>query len=107
MPVQSMLTKLPAGSLPPVTTLATGSHTLSIVGKESDGGVEGETEFGERWYIDLQYPDGFVRMHQVKTVEEITAKIVNQLRGRYGVDSVEFTAIPTELNVGETFTITI
>lgn len=59
------------------------------------------TEFGERRYVTVQYPDGFTKDHQVKNVEDLAPKITSQMRGHYGVTSVKFLSLPPSLEEGE------
>jgi hypothetical protein len=83
---------LPAGSAPPKATLPA-SYAVSIDG------------FDESGMIRCVYPDGFVKHHQADTVEELAAKLVNQLRGRYGATDVAFATAPKSIAAGESFTV--
>lgn len=82
---------LPAGSLAATDTLPDGEYSVTIDGIDDSG------------LLRCIYPGDFVKHHQAETVEELTGKIVNQLRGRYGADEVVFTAVPKKLAAGEQF----
>lgn len=45
-------------------------------------------------YVTLEYPGGFIKDHQVVEPLDLLPKIVNQLRGRYGVDAVKVLTNP-------------
>jgi hypothetical protein len=68
---------LPAGSLPPVDSLADGQYEITIVS------VRDNNE------MTLEYPNGWRRDHQAGGIEDLVHKIVNNLRARYGVQSVK------------------
>lgn len=67
---------LPAGSLPPVDSLVNGQYEIRIVS------VRDNNE------MTLEYPNGWKRDHQAAGIEDLVLKIVNNLRARYGVESV-------------------
>lgn len=90
---------LPAGSLPPVANLKTGTLKFEFVKVVSDG--------GDGKYVHVQYPDGFVKEHQVLKIEDLIPKIVNTLRGRYGVEVVITKKIPAVIAQGESITMEI
>jgi len=83
--------------LPPGSTthaaLESGTQTVSIDGLDESGMVR------------CVYPDGFVKHHQAETVENLATKVTGQLRGRYGLAEVVFTAVPKALEAGEAFTV--
>lgn len=76
---------LPAGSDPVVKELKPGKHKLTI------------TSVRENNELTVQYPCGWTRDHQAKDMPELAPKIVNNLRARYGVESVSVTQAPTSL----------
>lgn len=86
---------LPAGSDPVVTTLEKGAHEITIV------------RTSENNEMRVAYPDGWERDHQATTPQELAPKIVNNLRARYGVESVTITRIPAELSEGATFVVEV
>ncbi len=73
---------LPAGSVPPVASLDDGMIEIKII------------KVRENNELSVQYPDGFVRDHQAATVEDLIPKIVNNLRARFGVQSVSTITAP-------------
>lgn len=89
---------LPAGSVPPVASLSNGVNVLTIIKKEEGNPLS---------YFYVQFPDGFTKTFQVAGVEQLTAQISGLLRGRYGVEVVNYTKIPQVLNKDETIEITI
>jgi hypothetical protein len=84
---------MPAGTLRAADVLPPGNCEVVIDG------------FDESGLARLVYPGGFVKHHQASTVEELAGKVVNQLRGRYGADGVEFVSVPAEVAPGEAFII--
>lgn len=79
---------LPAGSAV-VAKLDNGTIEV-VVNKVEPVGDNPDDGF----YAECVYPGGFTKDHQVKTSEELAPKIVNMLRGRYGVVSVNITTLP-------------
>lgn len=69
----------PAGSVPPVDSLKPGKYTLTI---------KQISEGGERHYVEVEYPNGFTREHHTTGMQDMLEKIINNLRARYGVESV-------------------
>ena len=114
---------LPAGSVPPVGALSKGKQTLKIIKSESDGGRDkdvevtnketGEkeilaaTEFGERTYVYVEFPDGFVKTFQAKKLEDLVAQLSTTLRGRFGLEEVNYTKTPPSLDQGEVIEIDV
>lgn len=122
--VVSTMISLPAGTRHKdmAEPLADGDYAIEILAVKSDGGRNEQTEidvldsdghptgeketllpteFGERFYVTMNYPGDITKDHQVKDIEELLPKIVAQLRGHYGVDTVKFTKIPNSLEAGE------
>ena len=64
--------------------------------------VDGKDESGCWRFV---YPDGFVKHHQGTGVEDYARIIAQQLRGRFGVTSIEFVAMPKKMDVGQVFTV--
>lgn len=81
---------LPAGTIPAVDQLPKKYEVL----------IDG---FDESGLIRCIYPNKFVKHHQADTVEALATQIVAQLRGRYGVQEVNFTSAPKTITEGETF----
>ncbi len=52
------------------------------------------------WNACVEYPDGYMRQHQVFNLNELLDKIAGQLKTRYNVVSFEFKAIPQGLDNG-------
>lgn len=89
---------LPAGTLAPVAELADGTVEIKITNVQSAGVGENDGV-----YVNTKYPDGWSREHHVfghNQVGDIITKIVNNLRARYGVESVVTVTTPTELVAG-------
>lgn len=86
---------LPAGSDPVKATLKQGVHEITVV------------KTGENNELRVKYPDGWERDHQATTPQELAPKIVNNLRARYGVESVTINKIPDGLTVSATFAVEI
>jgi len=84
----SQASVLPAGSAV-VANLEAGAHWLEIVIKEEQGNL-----------IRVKFPDGFTKAFQATEITALTPQLTNQLRGRYGVESVEYTEVPKALEVG-------
>jgi hypothetical protein len=89
---------LPAGSVPPVASLPSGINVFTIIKKEDGSPLS---------YFYVQFPDGFTKTFQVTGIEQLTAQISGLLRGRYGVEVVNYTKIPQVLDENETIEITI
>lgn len=83
---------LPAGSTPASVTLPA-TYTVTIDGFDDSG------------LVRCVYPDGFVKHHQSEAVDDLAAKVVNQLRGRYGAGEVTFAAVPKAIKAGQSFTV--
>ncbi len=89
---------LPEGSLPPVTTLPAGINIITISQK-----------FVGADYVHyyVVFPDGYTKKIQAESVESLMEKITRNLRWRYGVEVVNYTAIPTPLEAGAIIEINI
>lgn len=79
---------LPPGTLPKVSLSNATSISVVVLEVENQQGMT---------IVKTQYPDGFVKNHNADTVEQLLGKITNQLKGRYGVASFSFDAIPSVL----------
>ena len=51
----------------------------------------------DSWNANVQYPDGYVRQHQVFTLTGLLDKIAGQLKTRYNIVSFEFRSVPQDL----------
>lgn len=79
---------LPSGT--PVAVLPPGKHSVAIDG------------FDESGCVRCVYPDGFIKHHQVEAVDGLAARVVSQIRGRYGVTGeIIVTKLPEALAAGE------
>ena len=85
---------LPAGSVAPVASLASGIHQVEIL------------KIGENNEMVVEYPDGWTRDHQAKDNVELCAKITNNLRARYGIESVKFISAP-EIGEGAVYEVEV
>lgn len=83
---------LPPGTTAP-GTLPAGGYAVTVDGFDAAGTIR------------CVYPDGFVKHHQAGAVDELAAKIANQLKGRYGAPSVDFDTVPKAIKAGATFTV--
>lgn len=91
---------LPAGTLAPVAELPDGTVAINITNIQSAG-----TGKDDGVYVECEYPDGWKRDHHVwgqNQAADIATKIVNNLKSRYGIESVSTVTLPTELKVGAT-----
>lgn len=81
--------------------------TLEKVAGENEGlfDANGEPATSEHLMADCVYPDGFKKSHQVKGVADLAEKITNIMKSRYGLESVPFLEIPSELKTNERFLI--
>lgn len=70
---------LPAGSIPPVSSLVDGEIKIKILKIISDG--------GKRFYLTCEYPNGFIKEHQAGDAVELAPKLVNNLRAVFGIES--------------------
>lgn len=94
---------LPAGSLPKVV-LGDVQMKVKILSIEPENGYDedGNALPAENDMVKVQYPDGFIKNHQISKTDEVatlTAKIQSTLTGRYTINSFSFDTIPA-LTVG-------
>ncbi|WP_020467880.1 hypothetical protein [Zavarzinella formosa] len=82
---------LPQGS--PIDTLPEGGYEVTIDGLDDSG------------LLRCVYPNGFVKHHQVNTVEELAVRVTNQLRARYGANEIVFAHAPASLDAGQSFVV--
>lgn len=102
--IQANGATLPAGALRQKVSLdGAQSFVIRVVSVHPENGYdENDTPIlSERMMAQLEYPDGFIKNHQVATLEDLATKITGQLRGRYGVSSFEFSTLPDGLKAGE------
>ena len=104
---------MPAGSVPPVASLAPGKHKLEIVDVHKGHLPTGEDglpvpqtaevlkarEESPYSYVEVKYPDGYVREHHTTGLPDLLEKIVSNLRARYGCEGVSILEAKT-LGVG-------
>lgn len=83
---------LPAGTLPKIN-LGDTPTVLKILAIEPENG---EGVASENDMIAVQYPDGFVKHHQIKELDvvDLLSKIKNTLMGKYNIASFSFDTIP-------------
>ena len=79
---------LEPGARAPETSLK-GRHNILIHSIADDG------------LVRIQYVDGFVKHHQVESVDQLLPQITNVLRRKYGADNVSFTKLPKAIEPGE------
>lgn len=84
---------MPEGSVPKVILSGDTLHVKLLSHSVQDS-----------WTACVQYPDGYLRQHQVSNVIELLDKIAGQLKTRYNIQSFHFIAVPQAL---EPSTITI
>lgn len=84
---------LPQGSFKPAHSLPEGELLVTISGTDDSG------------LLRLEYPNGVIKHHQAENVTELAGKVVNALRGLFGVTQVEFIALPESLASGQSFKI--
>ena len=96
-------TVLPPGMIAAKHGLTDGTAEVHIKALNPENGYddEGKPRPGEHVMAECVYPGGFSREHQVKAVEDLLPRVINQLRGRYGVTEVTITKAPKELKAGE------
>jgi len=102
--IQANGATLPAGALRQKVSLdGAESFTIRILSVHPENGYdENDTPIlSERMMAQAQYPDGFIKNHQVATLEDLATKISGQLRGRYGVGSFSFSTLTDGLKAGE------
>ncbi len=97
---------LPPGSLPRVI-LSGDSQTVKILAADPENGYgeDGKAVPSDNLNVITQYPDGYERHHQAKDLHDLLAKISGQLKGRYNLESFEFTALPDSLAAGQSVTV--
>lgn len=74
----------PAGTLPPEDSLEDGS-TIQIT----------ITRIMENNELELGYPNRYFKTHQAEDILQLVPKIVNVLKSRYGIESVNTLTAPT------------
>ncbi len=75
-----------------------------------DGKMTGKTVLvGERFYVDVEYPDGFVKQHHVKAPEDLVARAKSVMAARYHDTPEDAIAVsaPASLDEGEEFKVTV
>jgi len=82
---------LPAGSDPVVTHLEQGEYEIPI---RAVTPTEGRT------FAEVTYPDGWVREHHVTDATDLASKIVNNIRARFGAETVTIKSLPKALKAG-------
>lgn len=99
---------LPKGSIPPVASLESGEHVLKILDVhkghlplDEEGNPEPQTEevmkareANPRWYVEVEYPDGWVREHHALDLPDLLEKVVNNIQARYGAGAVNIVDAP-------------
>lgn len=81
--------------------------TVTILAIDPENGyVEetGEPVASENDMVKVQYPDGTVKNHQVKTMVDLLERVKNQITSKYEISSFEFGELP-ELKAGSVITI--
>jgi hypothetical protein len=103
--------KLTPGSVPR-KLLSGDTQTIKLIsalpenGFDADGNhVPSDPSGGVNLEVITEYPDGYQRHHQVKDIHDLLAKISGQLKGRYNLESFEFTQLPSSLAAGQTITV--
>lgn len=100
---RAVATAMPPGSVPPTRALDDGEYTLRIMDMvkahpvfDEEKGTElvpfTEEELEEqqtypRTYVEVEYPDGYVREHHALDMADLLTKIVANLRYAYGIES--------------------
>ena len=69
-------------------TVITGHHDITIHSIAEDG------------LLRVQYPDGFIKHHQVENIDQLIEQIITVLRRKYGVDQVNITKLPKNIEPG-------
>ena len=89
---------LPAGTLPRILLPADLPMEIKILAIDPENGYseEGKPIPSEHEMVKVQYPDGYIKNHQIKDLRgaELLAKIQNLLQTRYAIQSFEFDKIP-------------
>jgi hypothetical protein len=100
---------LKPGMVPPTEPLANGPCKVVIeaVTPENPPGMKPPLDaegkplpIDESFMARCVYPDGFVKEHQVKSVQDLLPKVINQIRSRYGFAEANITALPKQLKAG-------
>lgn len=98
MEVSAKAGVLPAGTLPRILLPAELAMEIKILAIDPENGYdeEGKPVPSEHDMVKVQYPDGYIKNHQVKDLlgAELLAKIQNLLQTRYAIQSFEFDKIP-------------
>lgn len=92
------MTVLPAGSDPVVSSMDAGTYDFTF-------GTVTLTE--GRTFVEITYPDGWKREHHVIDAADLASKIINNLRARFGVESVSIVSLPKELEAGAILTVEV
>jgi hypothetical protein len=101
-------TVLPPGTAAPkILTPGEAKILVEAVDPENGYDAEGKPRPSEHFMARCVYPDGWVKAHQVKTIEDLLPRIVNQLRWRFGITEVKFIQTPSELKAGVTITVEV
>ncbi len=72
---------------------------ITLSGEEMDIKLKSYS-VADAWTACVEYPDGYVRQHQVFTLTGLLDKISGQLKTRYNLLSFEFKAVPQGLDNG-------
>lgn len=90
------------GLVPPSEPLTPGPCRVVIEAVHPENGyaADGTPVPGEHDMVRCVYPGGFARSHQVKGVQDLLPKVVNQIRPRYGFAEAIVTAAPEALASG-------
>lgn len=49
---------------------------------------------GDYTYATVQYPDGFIKDHAADSVETLIAKVIAQVKGRFGNEAITVVSMP-------------
>ena len=88
-------------------SLPAGTHTITIESaKGENDGIEGAVS--ENLMARCVYPDGYTKSHQVKTVEDLAARVIVVLRSHFGVEGdIHIASLPESLSAGQSLTVEI
>ena len=100
---KAVVSVLPAGSLPKID-LGDAALKVKILAIDPENGYDeaGEPNPSDNDMIKVEYPDGYIKNHQVSKTDEVVslaAKIQSVLLGRYTIKAFAFDTIPA-LTVG-------
>lgn len=87
----TVLGVLPAGSIPPSVTLEAGVNRIIIA----------DITTGDDYvHYFVTFPDGYTKKIQAENAEGLLSRISSNLRARYGVEIVDYTSVPSQLEQG-------